>query len=166
MSRQQVSAAGRSALRAVAAVALPTVRQLPHDPPTSQALRWRRRVHLAAIGASLGAIAVIGPLVLTSSQDASAATLVSSAAVPAGLGAHSSPSPSSPGGMPGMDMPGIDDGYGKTASSAQDRPLAPVLGVFGGGTSAVLVAAGLLRRRDRVARASRQAARAAVMSRK
>ncbi|HZW44026.1 MAG TPA: hypothetical protein VFF32_06510 [Dermatophilaceae bacterium] len=164
MTRQLVPAGGRSALRAVAA-ALPTARQLHHDPPTIRALRWRRRVHQAAVCASFGAIAVIGPLVLTSSQEASAATLVSTAAVPAGLGAHDSPSPSSPGGMPGMDMPGMDDGYGKTASSAQDRPLAPVLGVFGGGTSAVLVAAGLLRRRDRVARAAREAARAAVMSR-
>src|SRR5665647_1562515 len=120
MSRQQVPAVGRSALLTVGVVALPTVKHLPHDPPTSQARRWRRRVHLAAIGASLGAIAVIGPLVLTSSQEASAAPLVSTAAAPAGLGAHGSPSPSTPGGMPGMDMPGMDDGYGKTASSAQD----------------------------------------------
>src|SRR5665811_1242849 len=108
MSRQLVPAGGDATMRVfAAAVALPTAGQLHHDPPTIQALSWRRRVHQAAVCASVGAIAVIGPLVLTSNQEASAATLVSTAAVPAVLGAHGSPSPSSPGGMPGMDMPSM-----------------------------------------------------------
>src|SRR6185436_7229182 len=92
-----------------------------------------------------------------------------------------------PGGM--GDMPGMDHGPGGMATStpsptgsadspwkphdhssgdhthgapakAVDRPLAPVLGVFGGGASAVMVSAGLLRRKDRARSQARQAARA------
>ena len=44
---------------------------------------------------------------------------------------------------------------------AADRPLVPVLGTFGGGTSAVMLAAGFLRRRDRASRQAKEAARAA-----
>jgi hypothetical protein len=54
--------------------------------------------------------------------------------------------------------------HGGTA--AQPRPLAPVLGTFGGGTSAVLLTAGFLRRKDRAASQVKQAARAARRSRK
>jgi hypothetical protein len=52
--------------------------------------------------------------------------------------------------MPGMsgDMPGMSGETGHSGTAAANRPLAPVLGTFGGGTSAVLLAAGLLRRRD------------------
>ncbi|MEP7192729.1 MAG: hypothetical protein ABI903_07675 [Actinomycetota bacterium] len=121
---------------------------------------------MATVGASVGAIAVLGSLMLSSHQEASAATPVSTAALAAAVVAHGSPSPSSPGGMPGMDMPGMDDGYGKPSESAQDRPLAPVLGTFGGGTSAVLLTAGLLRRKDRAARAAREAARVMGLSQK
>jgi hypothetical protein len=74
------------------------------------------------------------------------------------------------GEMEGMDMSGTDHGtsdkpdadhgsgqmpgmspqeHGKTAEEVVDRPLAPVLGTFGGGTAAVMLTAGLLRRRDR-----------------
>lgn len=61
--------------------------------------------------------------------------------------------------MPGMDMPGMDHVHGTAAESAPDRPLAPVLGTFGGGTSAVLFAAGFMRRKDRAASLAKKATR-------
>ena len=73
------------------------------------------------------------------------------------------PTPSMAADMPGMDMSG-DHEHATTAASA--RPLAPVLGTFGGGTSAVLLAAGFLRRRDRAATQARKAAVAARRNRK
>ena len=65
------------------------------------------------------------------------------------------------GDMPGMDMPGDEHDHGSSPEVVSNRPLAPVLGTFGGGTSAVMITAGFLRRRDRVASAAKQAARAA-----
>ncbi len=76
--------------------------------------------------------------------------------------------------MPGMkpdpahgseDMPatGASPGHGK-AGAAADRPLAPVLGTFGGGASAVMLTAGFLRRRDKARATAKQAARAARRS--
>ena len=73
------------------------------------------------------------------------------------------PTPSMAADMPGMDMSG-DHEHATTAASA--RPLAPVLGTFGGGTSAVLLAAGFLRRKDRIANQAKQAARATRRSAK
>ena len=73
------------------------------------------------------------------------------------------PTPSMAADMPGMDMSG-DHEHATTAASA--RPLAPVLGTFGGGTSAVLLAAGFLRRKDRAANQARKAATAARRGRK
>jgi hypothetical protein len=67
--------------------------------------------------------------------------------------------------MPGMsgDMPGMSgDGHSETAVA--NRPLTPVLGTFGAGTSAVMLAAGLLRRRDRARDQAKKAARAARRS--
>jgi hypothetical protein len=49
--------------------------------------------------------------------------------------------------MPGMDMSGSD--HADTTAAAARRPLAPVLGTFGGGSAAVLFTAGMMRRRDR-----------------
>jgi hypothetical protein len=65
--------------------------------------------------------------------------------------------------MPGMsgDMPGMSGGDGHSDTVAIDRPLAPVLGTFGGGTSAVMLTAVFLRRKDRAANAAKQASRAA-----
>jgi len=60
--------------------------------------------------------------------------------------------------MPGMDMGGSSHG------AAADRPLAPVLGTFGGGTAAVLLTAGRLRRKDQAAGLAKKAARAADRS--
>ena len=74
------------------------------------------------------------------------------------------PTPSMAADMPGMDMSGADHEHATTAATA--RPLAPVLGTFGGGTSAVLLAAGFLRRKDRAAVQARKAATAARRSRK
>ncbi len=54
--------------------------------------------------------------------------------------------------------PRIDPGH---AGATADRPLAPVLGTFGGGASAVMLSAGFLRRRDKARAAAKQAARAA-----
>jgi hypothetical protein len=76
-------------------------------------------------------------------------------------GSTPTPTPSSSGDMPGMDMPGMDHEHGNTAESAQPRPLAPVLGTFGGGTSAVLLGAGFLRRKDRAASLAKKATRLA-----
>lgn len=73
------------------------------------------------------------------------------------------PTPSMAADMPGMDMSG-DHEHATTAASA--RPLAPVLGTFGGGTSAVLLAAGFLRRKERAANQARKAAIAARRNRK
>ena len=91
------------------------------------------------------------------------------------------------GDMPGMDMSGTDHGsggtpdadhgseempgmspqeHGKTAEAVVDRPLAPVLGTFGGGTAAVMLTAGLLRRRDRAQSQTKQAAHADRRSQK
>jgi hypothetical protein len=112
---------------------------------------------------------------LTSRQGSSAATLVSAVVVPAGVGSESSPSPTMAANMPGMDMsgntpaptstsdmpgdmPGMD--MSGSTSSSSDRPLAPVLGTFGGGTAAVLLTAGLLRRRDRADGQAKKASRA------
>ena len=87
------------------------------------------------------------------------------------------PTPSMAADMPGMDMSKTDSGSGDAHGAspghssmadeaAPARPLAPVLGTFGGGTSAVLLAAGFLRRRDRAANQARKAAITARRSRK
>jgi len=80
------------------------------------------------------------------------------------------------GDMPGMDMPGMDSGSGdahgtspghaNAGEAAAARPLAPVLGTFGGGTSAVMLAAGFLRRRDRTRGQAKEASRAARRTQK
>lgn len=68
--------------------------------------------------------------------------------------------------MPGMDM-NSGDTHGTTPDhtaddeQAPDRPTGPVLFTFGGGTSAVLLTAGLMRRKDRIRNQSKIAARAA-----
>ena len=67
--------------------------------------------------------------------------------------------------LPGMthehssgDSPGKTHDHA-TIAATQDRPLGPVLGVFGGASSAVLLSAGLLRRKDRARARARQVAR-------
>jgi hypothetical protein len=70
------------------------------------------------------------------------------------------------GDMPGMDMPGMDHEHEGTAAVASDRPLAPVLGTFGGGASAVLLSAGLMRRKDRALSLAKKAARVAGRAKK
>ena len=117
--------------------------------------------------------------------------LPAAAAVPtqfANLGSHS---PSGPVPMPGMDhgstdmpgmdhgstdmpgmdhgstdMPGMDHGNGTTGTSSQERPIKPVLGVFGIATSAVLLGAGFLRRQDRAQHKIKQANLAARRNQK
>jgi len=77
-------------------------------------------------------------------------------------GSTPTPTPTMDPDMPGMDMPGSShDEHGSTAEAAPDRPLAPVLGTFGGGSAAVLLTAGMLRRKDRAANLAEKAARAA-----
>jgi ribosomal protein L15 len=93
------------------------------------------------------------------------------------------PAPTS-GDMPGMDMPadssehgdasehgdtgghGDAGGHGTATEPTTERPLVPVLGTFGGGTAAVMLTAGLMRRKDRERLQVRQAARAARRSAK
>lgn len=145
--------------------------------PTEQALRWRRRTRVTSVGATVAAIAVAGSLMLTSHQESFAAT-ISAAAVSARVGSDNSPatSPASmPANMAGMDMsgstprpvptasmpadmPGMDMSGSSTAVVA-NRPLAPVLGTFGGATAVVLLTAGMIRRKDLAADLIKKAAR-------
>ncbi len=82
----------------------------------------------------------------------------------------SSPEPTIPADMPpdmpGMDMPGDSHGHGDATGASSNRPLAPVLGTFGGATSAVLLTAGMLRRKDRAADLAKRAARLAGQGKK
>lgn len=66
-----------------------------------------------------------------------------------------------PPDMPGMDMPGDSHGHDEATGASDHRPLAPVLGTFGGATSAVLLTAVMLRRKDRAADLAKKAARLA-----
>jgi len=162
----------------------------------SEALLWRR-IRAASVGATVAGITVVGSLMLTSQQEASAATPLSAAVVPVAVWSDNPPAPtaSMPADMPGMDMsgsspapteapmpqdmPGMDMGGSKPApteapmpqdmpgmdmggsshGAAANRPLAPVLGTFGGGTAAVLLTAGMLRRKDQSADIVKKAAR-------
>jgi hypothetical protein len=182
---------------------------------TGDGATWRRRLGVASVGATVAATAVLGSLMLTSHQEASAAATVSAAAVPAGLGFDNPPAPtgapdmpmdmpgmdmsggSSPeppppadmpqdmpgmdmGGsspeptipadmppdMPGMDMTGDSHGHDDSTGATGHRPLTPVLGTFGGATSAVLVTAGMMRRKDRAASLVKKAARIAGKAKK
>jgi len=97
-------------------------------------------------------------------------------------GSTPTPAPTMDPDMPGMDMsgstptpaptmdpdmPGMShDEHGDTAEAPVHRPLAPVLGTFGGGSAAVLLTAGMLRRRDRAASLARKAARDAARGQK
>jgi hypothetical protein len=140
---------------------------------------WRRRFVVASLGATVAATAVLGSLMLTSEQEASAATPLSAAVVLVAVGSDSSPTPAGtagmPANMPGMDMsgstpmpvpkasmpanmPGMDMS-GSSTGTAANRPLAPVLGTFGGGTAAVLLTAGMIRRKDLAASLAKKAAR-------
>lgn len=77
-------------------------------------------------------------------------------------------SPHAPGGldMPGLlDMPGAHE-HSHVTGTAATRPLAAVLGTFGGGTAAVLLSAGMLRRKDRARSLAKSAARIARRNRK
>jgi hypothetical protein len=158
--------------------------------PACEALRWRR-VRVASVGATVAAVAVIGSLTLTSHEEASAATLVSTAAVPVAVGSDNPPVPTNPAEMP-MDMPGMDMSGSSPAPTApadmpQDmpgmdmsgshehsdatgaaahRPLVPVLGTFGGATSAVLLTAGMMRRKDRELSLAKKATRLAGRAKK
>src|SRR5665647_2521541 len=170
----------------------------------SEALLWRR-IRVASVGATVGGITVLGSLMLTSQQVASAATPRSAAVAPVAVGSDNPPAPtaSMPADMPGMDMggttpapteapmpqdmPGMDMGGSSPAPAAPDnmppdmpgmdmggsshgaaanRPLAPVLGTFGGGTAAVLLTAGMLRRKEQSADLVKKAARISGRGRK
>jgi len=78
----------------------------------------------------------------------------------------SSPEPTIPADMPGMDMTGDGHSHDGTTGASGHRPLAPVLGTFGGATSAVMLTAGMMRRKDRAADLAKQAARLAGRGRK
>jgi hypothetical protein len=68
-----------------------------------------------------------------------------------------------PGMTPGEKMSG---GHGDTDKAAVVRPLVPVLGTFGGGAAAVMLTAGVIRRKDQAKNAAKDAARAARRSQK
>ena len=182
---------------------------------TGEVATWRRRLGVASVGATVAATAILGSLILTSHQEASATATVSAAAVPAGLRSDTPPTPTNPAEMP-MDMPGMDMGggsspapapsadmpqdmpgmdmggstpeptipanmppempgmdmtggshdHGGATGAAVKRPLAPVLGTFGGASSAVLLSASMLRRKDRAAGLAKKAARIAGRAKK
>src|SRR5664279_6288929 len=67
-----------------------------------------------------------------------------------------SPAPSGPAMSP--DMPGMDMS-GSSTGAAASRPLAPVLGTFGGASAAVLLTAGMMRRKNLAADLIKKAAR-------
>ena len=191
----------------------------------SEALLWRR-IRVASVGATVAGITVLGSLMLTSQQVASAATPLSTAVAPVAVGSDNPPVPtaSMPADMPGMDMsgsspapteapmpqdmPGMDMGGSKPApteapmpqdmpgmdmggsspapaapdnmppdmpgmdmggsshGAAANRPVAPVLGTFAGGTAAVLLTAGMLRRKEQSADLVKKAARISGRGRK
>jgi hypothetical protein len=121
------------------------------------------------VGATVAAVAVIGSLTLTSHEEASAATLVSTAAVPVAVGSDNPPAPTNPADMP-MDMPGMDMSgsheHSDATGAAAHRPLVPVLGTFGGATSAVLLTAGMMRHKDRELSLAKKATRRAGRAKK
>jgi len=179
-----------------------------------EAARWRRRFGVVSVGATVATTAILGSLMFTSHQEASAATRLSAVAVPVGVRADDPPAPTNPTempmDMPGMDMSGSTPAPAPTAEMPQDmpgmdmggstpeptipapmppdmpgmdmtgdshdhsvatgtttkRPLAPVLGTFGGASSAVLLTAGMLRRKDRAASLAKKAARIAGRAKK
>jgi hypothetical protein len=182
---------------------------------TGEGATWRRRLGVVSVGGAVAATAILGSVILTSHQEASAAATVSAAAVPAGLGFDNPPAPTGapampqdmpgmdmgggsaptpappadmpqdmpgmdmggstpeptinsdmPPEMPGMDMPGDSHEHGGGTEVAAKRPLAPVLGTFGGASSAVLLSAGMLRRKDRAASLAKKAARIAGRAKK
>src|SRR5450631_3395722 len=129
----------------------------PHSQPKGEDRRWRRRFRVMSVGTTAAGIAVFGALMLSPAQESSAATAVSPTAVPVWVGSDGAPAPtaSMPANMPGMDMSGSSptppppagmspdmpgmDMSGGSGGAAVHRPLAPVLGTFGGGTAAVLL---------------------------
>lgn len=161
-------------------------------PLTGGGATWRRRFLVVSVGATVAATAILGSLILTSHQDASAATPVSAAAVPVRARADNPPAPTNPAempmdipgmdmsgstpeptipadmppSMPGMDMPGDSHSHGDSTGAATRRPLTPVLGTFGGASSAVLLTAGMMRRRDRAASLVKKVARIAGRAKK
>jgi len=181
------------------------INKTDHSRSASEALLWRR-IRAASVGATVAGITVVGSLMLTSQQEASAATPLSAAVVPVAVGSDNPPAPTNPADMP-MDMPGMDmsgsspapteapmpqdmpgmdmsgsspapteapmpqdmpgmDMGGSSSGVAVHRPLAPVLGTFGGGTAAVLLSAGMLRRKDQAADLVKKAARISGRARK
>jgi hypothetical protein len=140
------------------------------------------------VGAAIGATAVLGSLKLTSHQESSAATSLSVTAVPTTMAqdmpgmdmSGSSPTPPPPSAAMPQDMPGMDlsggsspapsapamspdmpgmDMSGSSTGAAANRPLAPVLGTFGGATAAILFTASMIRRKDLAAGLAKRAAR-------
>lgn len=75
----------------------------------------------------------------------------------------SSPEPTIPADMPpdmpGMDMSGDSHSHAGATGVSGQKPLAPVLGTFGGATSAVLLTAAMMRRKDRALNLAKMAAR-------
>jgi hypothetical protein len=81
----------------------------------------------------------------------------------------SSPAPTAPADMP-QDMPRMDMSgsheHSDATGAAAHRPLVPVLGTFGGATSAVLLTAGMMRHKDRELSLAKKATRLAGRAKK
>ncbi|MEP7035256.1 MAG: hypothetical protein ABI662_02725 [Dermatophilaceae bacterium] len=155
------------------------------------ASRWNRRFRIMSAGGSVAVIAAFGTVIIASGQEASAATRVTAAATPFGFGSDDPPVPGGmPADMPGMDMSGNQPGptdivnqptpeptiempaempgmdmspheHGDAGGGVVNRPLAPVLGTFGGGVGAVLLAAEMMRRKDVATAMAKRATRLA-----
>src|SRR5450759_3346719 len=82
------------------------INKTDHSRSASEALLWRR-IRAASVGATVAGITVVGSLMLTSQQEASAATPLSAAVVPVAVGSDNPPAPTNSADMP-MDMPGMD----------------------------------------------------------
>ncbi|MHB8186696.1 MAG: hypothetical protein ACYDDU_11560 [Dermatophilaceae bacterium] len=135
---------------------------------------WAGTRRIVVSAAVLAVVSVVAVMMLAPRSTSSAMAGMDHASGDAHV---SSPAPTDSGDMPGMDMPGTGSGSGNAhvtspghssmaGEASPTRPLAPVLGTFGGGTSAVLLAAGFLRRKDRARNQAKTAARAARRSQK
>jgi len=152
--------------------------RLPITDRNAQTKRVRRGTIVTYVVVLVAASAVFAVMMLTStsSSSPSAQSNTGSGGMPgmdhgsAGMPA-SSPSPTMASDMPGMDhsspdVHGAGTEHGTTAEADPNRPLAPVLGTFGGASSAVMFSAVFLRRKDRARSQATQAARAARRAQK
>jgi hypothetical protein len=145
-----------------------------HDTPTlgmTPHMKSLNGIRLIVISAVVLVVAVASVVVVMMlSTRSTSSTLATMDPNMAGMDmSRSSPAPAPSAtmdpNMPGMDMSGSHE-HGDVTGATADRPLAPVLGTFGGGTAAVLLSAGMLRRKDRAKSLAKKATRTAGRAKK